>query len=65
MPILEFRLRLGAALFMGAMVGLERQWRQRMAGTRANVLVSAGAAAFDRFTAITRPAAVDGRGPAP
>jgi putative Mg2+ transporter-C (MgtC) family protein len=31
---------------MGATVGLERQWRQRMAGTRTNALVAAGAAAF-------------------
>ena len=46
MPILEFLLRLGAALLMGAVVGLERQWRQRMAGTRTTALVSAGAAAF-------------------
>jgi putative Mg2+ transporter-C (MgtC) family protein len=35
-----------AAIFMGAAVGLERQWRQRMAGTRTNALVAAGAAAF-------------------
>ena len=46
MLTLEFSLRLGAALLMGACVGLERQWRQRMAGTRTNALVSAGAAAF-------------------
>jgi putative Mg2+ transporter-C (MgtC) family protein len=46
MSILDFVLRLGAALLMGAAVGLERQWRQRMAGTRTNALVSAGAAAF-------------------
>lgn len=46
MPILDFVLRLGAALLLGACVGLERQWRQRMAGTRTNALVSAGAAAF-------------------
>src|ERR1700730_2836853 len=46
MPILEFLIRLGAALLMGAAVGLERQWRQRMAGTRTNALVAAGAAAF-------------------
>ena len=46
MSILDFVLRLGAALLMGAVVGLERQWRQRMAGTRTNALVSAGAAAF-------------------
>jgi len=31
---------------MGAVVGLERQWRQRMAGTRTNALVAAGAAAL-------------------
>src|ERR1700684_4451398 len=46
MPILEFLIRLSAALVMGACVGLERQWRQRMAGTRTNALVAAGASAF-------------------
>ena len=46
MPIFEFFVRLGAALLMGAVVGLERQWRQRMAGTRTNALVAAGASAF-------------------
>src|ERR1700691_1428691 len=46
MPIVDFVLRLGAALLLGALVGLERQWRQRMAGTRTNALVAAGAAAF-------------------
>jgi putative Mg2+ transporter-C (MgtC) family protein len=46
MPVLEFLLRLGAALLMGTAVGLERQWRQRMAGTRTNALVAAGASAF-------------------
>ena len=46
MNILDFSIRLGAALLMGAAVGLERQWRQRMAGTRTNALVAAGAAAF-------------------
>lgn len=42
----QFALRLIAANAMGATVGLERQWRQRMAGTRTNALVAAGAAAF-------------------
>ena len=46
MPLVDFVLRLGAALLLGACVGLERQWRQRMAGTRTNALVSAGASAF-------------------
>lgn len=43
---LQFALRLSLAVAMGAAVGLERQWRQRMAGTRTNALVAAGAAAF-------------------
>ena len=42
----QFALRLALAIGMGAAVGLERQWRQRMAGTRTNALVAAGAAAF-------------------
>jgi putative Mg2+ transporter-C (MgtC) family protein len=42
----QFALRLWLAIGMGAVVGLERQWRQRMAGTRTNALVAAGAAAF-------------------
>ncbi len=42
----HFALRLLLAIAMGALVGLERQWRQRMAGTRTNALVAAGAAAF-------------------
>ena len=46
MPIIEFVLRLSAALLLGTCVGLERQWRQRMAGTRTNALVAAGASAF-------------------
>lgn len=46
MPLLEFLLRLGIALLLGAGVGMERQWRQRMAGTRTNALVAAGASAF-------------------
>ena len=42
----SFSLHLFSAILMGAAVGLERQWRQRMAGTRTNALVAAGAAAF-------------------
>jgi putative Mg2+ transporter-C (MgtC) family protein len=41
-----FLMRLGAALFLGATIGLERQWRHRMAGTRTHALVAAAAAAF-------------------
>jgi putative Mg2+ transporter-C (MgtC) family protein len=46
LPTLQFALCLSSALLLGALVGLERQWRQRMAGTRTNALVAAGAAAF-------------------
>lgn len=42
----EFILHLAVALFLGAIVGMEREWRQRMAGTRTNALVAAGASAF-------------------
>ncbi len=42
--------RTGLALFtafvLGGVVGLERQWRQRTAGLRTNVLVAVGSAAF-------------------
>ncbi len=39
-------LRLTVALLLGAVVGIERQWRQRAAGLRTNTLVCLGAAAF-------------------
>jgi putative Mg2+ transporter-C (MgtC) family protein len=41
--------RLILALFCGALIGIERQWRQKMAGLRTNVLVAIGAAAFVLF----------------
>ncbi|MDF0540715.1 MgtC/SapB family protein [Sphingobium sp. H39-3-25] len=37
---------LTTAFILGAVIGLERQWRQRTAGLRTNVLVAVGAAAF-------------------
>ena len=43
---LQFVVRLSVALLLGALVGVERQWRQRMAGTRTNALVAAGASSF-------------------
>jgi putative Mg2+ transporter-C (MgtC) family protein len=46
MPLVDFLTRLFTALMLGAVIGLERQWRQRMAGPRTNALVSAGASAF-------------------
>ncbi|HEY3951648.1 MgtC/SapB family protein [Phenylobacterium sp.] len=53
-PFLTTLARLGAAFGLGALIGLERQVRQRTAGLRTMVLVSVGTAAFvhlgDRLT---------------
>lgn len=49
----HFAVRLGLALMLGAFIGAERQWRQRMAGLRTNALVAAGAAMFVMLTALT------------
>jgi putative Mg2+ transporter-C (MgtC) family protein len=46
----EITIRLGTALLIGAVIGFERQWRQRMAGLRTNALVSIGAAGFVVFS---------------
>jgi putative Mg2+ transporter-C (MgtC) family protein len=46
MTLLDFTVRLLLALALGSIVGLERQYRQRMAGLRTNALVSVGAALF-------------------
>ena len=40
---------MGAALILGAAIGFERQWRQRLAGLRTNTLVALGAATFVVF----------------
>ncbi len=45
-------LNLAVALACGAAVGMERQWRQRLAGLRTNTLVALGAASFVVFAAI-------------
>ena len=42
-------LNMAAALGLGAIIGFERQWRQRMAGQRANTLVALGTATFVIF----------------
>jgi putative Mg2+ transporter-C (MgtC) family protein len=53
MTEIEFVTRLGLALLFGGMIGMERQWRQRMAGLRTNALVSVGAALFVMLGAMT------------
>ena len=55
----RFAIRLGLALISGALIGSERQWRQRMAGLRTNALVAAGAGMFVMLTALTARTADD------
>jgi putative Mg2+ transporter-C (MgtC) family protein len=45
--IVDFAGRAAVALVLGALIGVERQWRQRMAGLRTNALVALGAALFE------------------
>ena len=45
--VADFTGRVVVALVLGAAIGLERQWRQRMAGLRTNALVALGAALFE------------------
>lgn len=44
-----------AAMLLGAIIGAERQWRQRMAGLRTNALVATGAAVFILSSVSTSP----------
>ena len=46
MPHLTFLLDISVAVLLGALVGVERQWRRRTAGLRTNALVALGAAVF-------------------
>lgn len=45
----DIALRLAAGLASGAVIGLERQFHQKMAGLRTNALVALGAAGFVCF----------------
>ena len=42
----ELGVRIGVALALGVLIGLERQWHHRLAGLRTNALVATGSAAF-------------------
>jgi len=48
----DLALRLATALLLGAAIGLERQWHQKMAGLRTNALVSLGASGFVVYGAL-------------
>ena len=51
-PLHIAALHLTAALACGAVIGSERQMRQRMAGLRTNALVALGAASFVTFSSL-------------
>lgn len=53
MTWLEFSARLGVALLLGGIIGVERQWRKRGAVLGTNVLVSMGAAMFVMLSVMT------------
>lgn len=54
LSIADFALRLAVGVGCGALIGLERQWRARMAGLRTNALVAAGATLFVLYSAATQ-----------
>ena len=45
----EISLRLGIALLLGSVIGLERQWRSHYVGLRTNTLITIGSAAMMIF----------------
>lgn len=49
----KFVIRLVVAFLLGSVIGLERQWRQRMAGLRTNTLVATGASLFVMLSVMT------------
>src|ERR1700732_3927220 len=59
LPGLELLLRVGLATLLGIAIGVERQWRARMAGLQKMALVSMGAALFLILGAFTFPRAQD------
>jgi uncharacterized membrane protein YhiD involved in acid resistance len=59
MQLAHAGLNLFVATCLGAAIGLERQWRQRLAGLRTNALVALGAAIFVTYG---RVASDDGLG---
>jgi putative Mg2+ transporter-C (MgtC) family protein len=51
-PIEQAAINLAVALGLSAVIGFERQWRNRLAGLRTNTLVALGAATFVIFSAL-------------
>src|SRR5579859_2833536 len=50
--LLDALARMGLALLLGCLIGLERQLHQKMAGLRTNALVALGSAGFVVFSAM-------------
>jgi putative Mg2+ transporter-C (MgtC) family protein len=66
LPVMTMRLaQAGLNLFvaacLGAAIGLERQWRQRLAGLRTSTLVALGAAIFVSYSHVVPDGAGDTR----
>jgi uncharacterized membrane protein YhiD involved in acid resistance len=53
MQLAQARLNLLVAARLGAAIGFERQWRQRLAGLRTNTLVTLGAAILVTYSRIS------------
>jgi putative Mg2+ transporter-C (MgtC) family protein len=52
LSIEQAAIKLAIAVALGAVIGFERQWRNRLAGLRTNTLVALGAASFVVFEAL-------------
>jgi putative Mg2+ transporter-C (MgtC) family protein len=52
LSIVPAALHLITAVVLGGCIGIERQWRQRLAGLRTNTLVALGAASFLVFSGL-------------
>lgn len=57
----NFVLRVAVAMLLGAVIGAERQLRQRLAGLRTNALVASGASLFVLVSAYTGDVSSAGR----
>jgi putative Mg2+ transporter-C (MgtC) family protein len=53
LELVDALARMGLALLLGSLIGLERQLHQKMAGLRTNALVALGSAGFVVFSALT------------
>ena len=51
-PVEQVAINLAVALGLSAVIGFERQWRNRLAGLRTNTLVALGAATFVIFSSL-------------